>query len=141
MRFNLHHEITIESGGPVYDLGNIKIVDPSTHYAIHYRILKSWIGDEMVKRLTRDQLVELVNIVMDPGGTGASSQEVNRALLLFCANCPDPVGAMGVVFSHTPRTYEQITDFALAMPRRDVRDIPTSELLPSHPLRHMRLDD
>jgi hypothetical protein len=86
--------------------------------------------------------ISLVEIVSDPGKYRASSEEVNRALLLFCANCPDPPAAMRVMIGDmTPRTSEQIVDFALAMPRRDVRDVPTTELLPSHPLRYMRLDD
>ncbi len=36
MRFNLHHIVPIEEGGAVYDLSNIQIVDPQTHYLIHY---------------------------------------------------------------------------------------------------------
>ena len=141
MRFNLHHEIPIEDGGPVYDLGNIKVTDPSTHRTIHYGPLKRWMEAEMVKRLTRDELVSLIEVVTSELRTDVSSQEINNALLLFCANCPDPVAAMRLMVSDmTPRTDEQLVDFALAMPKRDVRDVPVTELLPSHPLRYMRLD-
>jgi hypothetical protein len=36
LRFNLHHVRTIGNGGPVYDLSNIRIVSPKTHYGLHY---------------------------------------------------------------------------------------------------------
>jgi hypothetical protein len=35
MRFNLHHVETVASGGPVYDLSNLRIVSPKIHYGIH----------------------------------------------------------------------------------------------------------
>lgn len=34
--FNLHHEVPISEGGSVYDLSNLQIVSPRTHYVIHY---------------------------------------------------------------------------------------------------------
>ncbi len=34
-RFNLHHIISIDSGGSVYDLGNIQIVSPLVHTQLH----------------------------------------------------------------------------------------------------------
>ena len=36
LRFNLHHVRTVGSGGPVYDLSNIRIVSPKSHYGLHY---------------------------------------------------------------------------------------------------------
>jgi hypothetical protein len=96
----------------------------------------------MVGRLHRGQLRSLLETIMSPEQGGHSSEEINRMLMLFCANCPDPVGAMDLVVSDlTPRTVEEMVDFALAMPPRDVPGVPASELLPSHPLRHMRLDE
>lgn len=93
----------------------------------------------MVERLNRAQLLDLMDIVGNAERTDVTGEQITRALLLFCANCPDPAGAMRLVVSDlTPRTNEELVDFALAMPARDVRD---SKLLPSHPLRHMRLDD
>jgi hypothetical protein len=35
MRFNLHHMETVASGGPVYDLSNLRIVSPKVHYGLH----------------------------------------------------------------------------------------------------------
>lgn len=35
MRFNLHHIETVASGGPVYDLSNLRIVSPKVHYGLH----------------------------------------------------------------------------------------------------------
>jgi hypothetical protein len=136
-RFNLHHEIPIEGGGEVYDLGNIKITDPRTHYAIHYDALKRRLEDEMVERLGKDGLLAFMNVIMCR--TDATSEEVNLALMRFCANCPDPAGAMDLVVSDlTPcNSDEELVDAALTMPVRDVRDVPFSKLLPIHPLRHM----
>lgn len=37
LRFNLHHVRSIGTGGPVYDLSNIRIVSPKTHYGLHYQ--------------------------------------------------------------------------------------------------------
>jgi hypothetical protein len=140
LRFNLHHDIPIEEGGDVYDLGNLRIADPRTHYAIHYETLKRLLEGEMSKLSRRDRLLELMNIIMCR--TGATSEEVDQALLRFCANCPDPAGAMDLVVEDlTPRTDEELVDFALAMPVRDARDLPFSELLPSHPLRYMRPEE
>ncbi len=51
VRFNLHHEIPIEEGGDVYDLGNLRIADPRTHYAIHYETLKSSTGGRDVQTI------------------------------------------------------------------------------------------
>jgi hypothetical protein len=78
-----------------------------------------------------------MNIIMCR--TDATSEEVSQALLRFCANCPDPSNAMDLVVEDlTPRTDEELVDFALAMPARDPRDLPFSELHASHPLRYMR---
>lgn len=35
MRFNLHHVQPIQSGGVMYDLGNLEIVSPSVHSKLH----------------------------------------------------------------------------------------------------------
>jgi hypothetical protein len=35
MRFNLHHIETVASGGPVYDLSNLRIVSPKVHFGLH----------------------------------------------------------------------------------------------------------
>ena len=114
--------------------------NPRTHYAIHYETLKILLEGEMSKLSRRDRLLELMNIIMCR--TDATSEEVSQALLRFCANCPDPAGAMDLVVSDlTPRTDEELVDFALAMPVRDARDLPFSELLPSHPLRYMRPEE
>ncbi len=95
----------------------------------------------MVERLDREQLIQLMEIVMRPKGKGFSSEEINKKLLIFCANCPDPVGAMKLfVEGMTPMTAEQLVDAALAMPQRNPKDLPASELPLGHPLREMNID-
>jgi len=99
--------------------------------------LKRRLEVEVAKRLDRDGLLALMNVIMCR--TGATSEQINQALMRFCANCPDPVGAMDLVVSDlTPwGSDEELVDAALALPPRDVRDVPFSKLLPMHPLRNM----
>lgn len=139
-RFHMLHEIEIERGGAVYDLSNIKIVDPSTHHAISYRTSKPMPEATMVEHSGQDQLISLVEVVCSPKGTGVSSEGVTLMLFRFCANCPDPVGAMRLMEDMTPRTAEQLVDFALSMSARDPRAMSASELPLGHPLRRIGLD-
>jgi hypothetical protein len=93
----------------------------------------------MAKRLTRDELVQTVRVVLDP--RGFSSEEVNQKLLLFAINCPDPAAAINLVIeTPPPTTAEELVTRALACPPRDVRTLPPSELHPDDPLRFMELD-
>ena len=92
----------------------------------------------MTERLNEHQLIDTVQIVLRPKGRGFSSEEINQKLLLFCANCPDPVAAMRLVVEcMTPMSAEEMVDRALAMPPRSVKEVPSTELPLSHPLRQM----
>jgi hypothetical protein len=94
----------------------------------------------MVQRLDKGQLISIIGVVLRPKGKGFSSEEINQKLLLFCANCPDPVAAMRLVIEcMTPKSAEELVDRALAMPQRHARDVPASELPLSHPLRQMSI--
>lgn len=93
----------------------------------------------MTRQPTRDELVQLVEAISEPAGTGLSSEEVNQMLLEFCINCPDPAAAMDLIVEDTtPLTSAELVDKALAMPPRDVREVPASELAITHPLRYMK---
>jgi len=95
----------------------------------------------MIKKLTRQELIALIEIIMKPKGTGFSSQEIDQKLLLFCINCPDPGAAMDLVVEPGgPTTPEALVDRALAYPPRDVSALPESELPLTHPLRRMKLN-
>jgi len=96
----------------------------------------------MVKKLTREKLIQLVDNVLSPKGRGFASGELNQQLLLFCVNCPDPIAAMDVVVeTRPPVTASELVDRALAYPRRDVAGVPETELASTHPLRYMRLEE
>jgi hypothetical protein len=95
----------------------------------------------MVRRLTRDEMVQMVDNVLRPKGRGFTSQEINDQLLLFCANCPDPATAMDIVIeTRGPVTASQLVERALACPPRKAADLPESELALTHPLRTMVVD-
>ena len=96
----------------------------------------------MAKRLSRAQLIEIVENVTHPKGKGFTSEQLNRQLILFCIHSPDPAGAMDLmVESMEPMTSKELVDRALALPPRDVATIPESELADTHPLRFMRVDE
>jgi hypothetical protein len=93
----------------------------------------------MARRLTQEELVRTVGEIMNP--EGFTSEEVNQKLLLFAINCPDPAGAAELVIQTLgPVTAEELVARSLALPPRDPRSLPESELHRDDPLRHMTLD-
>lgn len=95
----------------------------------------------MTKRLTRDELIHLVDNILHPRGRGFSSEEINAQLDTVCINCPDPALALDIITeTRPPVTAEELVDRALACPPRDVATLPESELSLNHPLRRMKLD-
>ena len=92
----------------------------------------------MSRKLEYEELIQLVDIVLNPMGRGFSSEEINQQLLLFCTQCPDPVAALDILLeARRPAMVNQVVDDALARPRRSVADVPVSELPLTHPLRKM----
>ena len=95
----------------------------------------------MVRRLSYDEMVKVMDNIINPRGRGFSSEEINEQLIMFCLNCPDPAAAMDIVVEDmAPLTASEFVDKALACKPRSVADVPESELPLSHPLRHMTLD-
>jgi hypothetical protein len=89
----------------------------------------------IMKRLTRQELITLVDNILNP--EHFTSQQSNDQLLLFCASCPDPMAAMDIVVELLePLTATEMVDRALACPYRDPMSAPASELPLSHPFRH-----
>jgi hypothetical protein len=92
----------------------------------------------MVQRLDKDQLVSTIGTVLR---SKLSPAEIRQNVLLFCANCPDPVAAMRFVVACTPSvSAEELVDKALAMPGRQVLGLTASELRMDHPLRKVIVD-
>ena len=95
----------------------------------------------MVKKLGRAEMLAALSCVFEPAGKGLTSEEVNEQLLLFCANCPDPVSAMDLVLeAPVGKTTHETLEMALAMTPRSVTTWPESDLAPDHPLRVMTSD-
>jgi len=92
----------------------------------------------MKEKLTKDQLIELLDKIMKPKAYKISEKEGSDILLAFCAGCPDPVNARWLIVECLdPMTDGELVDRALAMPLRKMADVPTSELPEGHPLRVM----
>ncbi|KGB99233.1 hypothetical protein [Burkholderia cepacia] len=92
----------------------------------------------MKNKLTKIELLQLLDKIMQPKVYGISETEGNEVLLAFCAGCPDPVKARWLVVDCLdPMTDEELVDRALAMPLRKMADVPLSELPEGHPLRTM----
>ena len=94
----------------------------------------------MAEKLTRIELLQLLDKIMRPELYGSSEKESDVVLLTFCAGCPDPAKARWLVVECLdPMTDEELVDRALTMPLRRVDDIPLSELPKGHPLRNVSL--
>ena len=94
----------------------------------------------MKEKLTKDQLLIVLDKIMQPKLYGLTEKEGDGVLLAFCSGCPDPVRARWLIVECLePMTDEELVDRALAMPLRLIADIPRSELPAEHPLRDMAL--
>ncbi len=92
----------------------------------------------MKEKLSKDQLLQLLNKIMHPKANGLTEQTYNDVLLAFCAGCPDPIkGRWLVVECLDPMSDEELVERALAMPVRLMADVPNSELPAGHPLRSL----
>ena len=90
----------------------------------------------MKNKLTKDQLLQLLDKIMQPKAYGLSEKESDEVMLTFCAGCPDPVKARWLIVECLdPMSDEELVDRALAMPPRKMADIPFSEFPEGHPLR------
>ena len=90
----------------------------------------------MNEKLNKHQLLQLLDKIMQPKLYRLSEAEGDAVLLDFCAGCPDPVQARWLLVECLdPLPDEELVNRALAMPLRKIKDIPSSELPNSHPLR------
>lgn len=86
-------------------------------------------------------MLAALDCVFEPANKGLTSAQIDEQLLLFCANCPDPVSAMSLVMeAPETSTTEQVLDEALTMPPRSLNTWSESEVPIDHPLRRMVLD-
>ena len=96
----------------------------------------------IVKRLSHDKLVVLIDNIFYPAGKKLSTQEIDKQLICFCLNCPDPGEAMNLIVE-APRgaLAIDVVNQALDLPLRDVSTWPAAELSMDHPLRHWKLEE
>ena len=96
----------------------------------------------IVKKLGREALVEILENMVHSPEKGFGPKEVDRQLIAFCLNCPDPAAAMDLVID-APRgiSSAEIVGEALAMPKRAVETWSESELAKDHPLRRWKLEE
>jgi hypothetical protein len=95
----------------------------------------------LVRKLTRPELIQLMEAIFYPKKNGLTQNDVTNNLNLICINCPDPSAAMDIITeTPPPTTPRDLIDRALACPRRDIETIPVSKLAINHPLRKMKVD-
>ena len=96
----------------------------------------------IVKRIGRDELNRLVDCLFHPAGTGLTADDIDKQLLIFCLNCPDPGAAMDLVLEAAQGiTAAWVVDQALAMTPRSVETWSDAEISMDHPLRHWKLEE
>jgi|JI8StandDraft_2_1071088.scaffolds.fasta_scaffold276193_1 hypothetical protein len=84
----------------------------------------------------RQKLLALLRIIMNPGDYNLSEADGDEVLIRFCVGCPDPIGASWLVVECLdPMSDEELVDRALAMPPRNMAQVPVTELPAGHPLR------
>lgn len=92
----------------------------------------------MKNKLSRLDLLGLLDKIMRPEAYDLTEEEGEMVLLDFCAGCPDPIGAGWLVIECLdPMSDEELVDRALTMPPRKMADVPVSELPAGHPFRGM----
>jgi hypothetical protein len=96
----------------------------------------------VVKRLSRDEIVENIGILLQPEkGRGFTEEQKNVLLFEASLNCPDPYAALGIfVETCGPVTAEELVDRALDCPPRNIATVSASELPLVNPLRHWILE-
>nr|WP_199039018.1 hypothetical protein [Dyella sp. ASV24] len=93
----------------------------------------------MSRIASKENLLVMLDVLMQPKKHGLNQQAADRALIDFCASCPDPVLARWLVAECLdPMTDEELVSRALAMPIRPLADVPTTIVPAEHPVRTVR---
>ena len=88
--------------------------------------------------MTKEDLLRILDTIMHPKKNKFNQKEVDQALISFCAECPDPVGARWLIVECLdPMTDDELVNRALSMPLRPISDVPTSVVPGDHPKRTM----
>lgn len=90
--------------------------------------------------LNRAEMMDYLTSIMSPVEGQHSEKEIDERQFVFCLNCPDPIGALYLLFD-APQdvSLEALLDEALSMPNRDVSSWGEESLALDHPLRTWKL--
>jgi len=96
----------------------------------------------IVEKLSKNQLIGLVNGLLYSAQPIASEEDFDRRLLTFCLNCPDPGGAMDLIIEAPQGSSpNEIVEISLKMTPRDVNSYSEDELALDHELRYWKLEN
>lgn len=86
--------------------------------------------------LSQDALSKILDAISRPKAHGLTQQALERALVDFCAGCPDPVQARWLIVECAdPMTDAALLRRALGAPLRPIGNVPTSVVPADHPAR------
>lgn len=92
------------------------------------------------KKLSTDEMLTYARSVLYPKADEYSSDEIDARQFVFCLNCPDPVGALYLLYE-APQGVDTVTVLkqALSMPTKAVAAYSAESLAMDHPLRKFAL--
>lgn len=89
-----------------------------------------------IPELSREEMIDYAKSILYPVEGKYSEKQIDERQFIFCLNCPDPVGAMDVIFEAPQGVLvETVVDEALALPHRKISSWGPEELAMDHPLR------
>ena len=89
----------------------------------------------------REELLKALQVMSHPKVHGLTQELLDKALINFCARCPDPVLARWLIVECLdPMSDEDLVDRILNTPPRPISDVPTSIVPADHPARAANRD-
>jgi hypothetical protein len=88
------------------------------------------------QKICKTELLAKLKVISQPKAHGLTQETLEKALVDFCAGCPDPVRARWLVVECLePMSDEDLIDRALRSPTRPMSSVPTSIIPAEHPAR------
>jgi len=86
-------------------------------------------------------MIDYAKSILYPVEGEYSEKQIDERQFIFCLNCPDPIGALDVIFE-APQgvAAEAVVDEALALPHKEVSSWGEKDLALDHPLRTWTID-
>ena len=84
----------------------------------------------------REELLKALQVLSHPKAHGLTQENLDKALINFCADCPDPIQARWLVVECLePMSDEELIDRILSAPSRPISDVPDTIIPSDHPAR------